>query len=63
MSISKKMGIAIIVGVVVLGGIYFTEQVTNTEVDIFVSTAQAKVGRPLTPVSVAGVARRTSRRN
>ncbi len=27
-----------------------------------VSQAQAKVGRPLTPVSVAGVARRTSRR-
>jgi hypothetical protein len=29
----------------------------------FVSTAEAVVGRPLTPVSVAGVARRTSRRN
>jgi hypothetical protein len=28
----------------------------------FISTAQAVVGRPLTPVSVAGVARRTSRR-
>jgi len=28
----------------------------------FVSTAEAVVGRPLTPVSVAGVARRTSRR-
>lgn len=28
----------------------------------FVSTAQAVVGRPLTPVSVAGVARRTARR-
>ena len=27
-----------------------------------VSTAQAVVGRPLTPVSVAGVARRTTRR-
>jgi hypothetical protein len=27
-----------------------------------VSTAQAVVGRPLTPVSYAGVARRTSRR-
>ena len=26
------------------------------------STAQARVGRPLTPVSVAGVARRTTRR-
>jgi len=28
----------------------------------FISTAEAVVGRPLTPVSVAGVARRTSRR-
>jgi hypothetical protein len=28
----------------------------------FVSTAQAVIGRPLTPMSAAGVARRTSRR-
>jgi hypothetical protein len=28
----------------------------------FVSGAEARVGRPLTPVSVAGVARRTVRR-
>ena len=28
----------------------------------FVSTAEAVVGRPLTPVSYAGVARRTARR-
>ena len=28
----------------------------------FVSTAEAVVGRPLTPVSVAGVARRAARR-
>jgi hypothetical protein len=28
----------------------------------FISTAEARVGRPLTPVSVAGVARRTTRR-
>ena len=28
----------------------------------FVSTAEAVIGRPLTPVSVAGVARRTARR-
>ena len=27
-----------------------------------ISSAQARVGRPLTPVSVAGVARRTTRR-
>jgi hypothetical protein len=28
----------------------------------FVSSAEARVGRPLTPVSYAGVARRTTRR-
>jgi len=28
----------------------------------FISTAEAVVGRPLTPVSVAGVARRSARR-
>jgi hypothetical protein len=29
---------------------------------LFVGDAQARVGRPMTPVSVAGVARRTTRR-
>jgi hypothetical protein len=29
----------------------------------FITTAKAVVGRPLTPVSVAGVARRTARRS
>jgi hypothetical protein len=28
----------------------------------FISSAEARVGRPLTPVSVAGVGRRTARR-
>ena len=32
------------------------------ETGVFVSPAQAVVGRPLTPVSYAGVARRTTRR-
>ncbi len=34
----------------------------NDGVSISVESAQARVGRPLTPVSVAGVARRTTRR-
>ena len=34
----------------------------NHSIPGFVSTAEAVVGRPLTPVSVAGVARRTTRR-
>jgi hypothetical protein len=32
------------------------------KVSVGLATAQARVGRPLTPVSVAGVARRTTRR-
>ena len=32
------------------------------EKEMFVKQAEARVGRPLTPISVAGVARRTTRR-
>jgi hypothetical protein len=62
MSLSKKIRIAIIIGIVVLGGLYIGERLSIDMADSFVSTAEARVGRPLTPVSVAGVARRTSRR-
>jgi hypothetical protein len=34
----------------------------NDGLSLSVESAQARVGRPLTPVSVAGVARRTTRR-
>ena len=37
-------------------------EVTATQAFSLVSQAEARVGRPLTPVSVAGVARRTTRR-
>lgn len=39
-----------------------TERLLPPSVNGFVSTVEAVVGRPLTPVSVAGVARRTARR-
>jgi hypothetical protein len=61
MSMSKKIRIALIVAIVVLGGIQMVEHFSGSKVDVFVSTAQAKVGRPVSPVSVAGVARRSSR--
>jgi hypothetical protein len=38
------------------------EQFSVPGVSSYVATAQAVVGRPLTPVSVAGVARRSARR-
>jgi hypothetical protein len=63
MSVSKKIGIVFVTAIVGLGGLHLAERLTATSlVPSFVSTAEAKVGRPLTPVSVAGVARRTSRR-
>ena len=62
MSVSKRIGIAIFAGIVGLGGLYLGERLSVSGVHSFVSTAEARVGRPLTPVSVAGVARRTVRR-
>ncbi len=62
MSVSKKVGIAIFAGIVVLGGLHIGEQLSILGAHSFVSTAEARVGRPLTPVSVAGVARRSVRR-
>ena len=63
MTILKKTGIALVAGIVGLGGLALSERLSITSgVPSFVSSAQARVGRPLTPVSVAGVARRTGRR-
>ncbi len=64
MSVSKKIGIVFVTTIVGLGGLHLAERLTafSSLVPSFVSTAEARVGRPLTPVSVAGVARRTSRR-
>ena len=62
MSVSKKIGIVIFAGIVGLCGLGLGERLSIPGVRSFVSTAEAIVGRPLTPVSVAGVARRTSRR-
>jgi len=62
MSVSKKMGIVIFAGIVGLCGLGLGERLSIPGVRSFVSTAEAIVGRPLTPVSVAGVSRRTSRR-
>jgi hypothetical protein len=63
MTFLKKTGIALVAGIVGLSGLALSERFSITSgVSGFVSSAQARVGRPLTPVSVAGVARRTGRR-
>jgi hypothetical protein len=62
MNLIKIIGIAIVVGLIVFGGFHVGQRNSNSNANIFISTAQARVGRPLTPVSIAGTARRTSRR-
>ena len=62
MSVSKKLAIVIFTGIVGLWGLGLGERLSIPGVHSIVSSAEARVGRPLTPVSVAGVARRTVRR-
>ena len=62
MTLSKKLTIALLTGIVGLSGLELGEQFSVPGVGGFAPAAEARVGRPLTPVSVAGVARRTVRR-
>ena len=58
----KRLGLPL--GVLTLGllAMEVREQLSVPWVSGYIATAQAVVGRPLTPVSVAGVARRSARR-
>jgi len=44
------------------GGLFLSDHFSTTVPGTFLSQAEARIGRPLTPLSVAGVARRTTRR-
>ena len=62
MTVSKKLTIVLLTGVVGFIGLQAADKLTTLGSFSIISTADARVGRPLTPVSVAGVARRTVRR-
>ena len=62
LNVTKILGIVLIAGVIMTFGSEIGEQLSIPGAQDLVSTAEARVGRPLTPVSVAGVARRTVRR-
>ena len=62
MTVLKRLGIIVLAGIIGLSGLELGERLSIPGIHSFVSTAEARVGRPLTPVSVAGVARRTTRR-
>jgi hypothetical protein len=62
MNIFKILGIVVIAGVVMTFGSVIGERLSIPEAQKLVPSVEARVGRPLTPVSVAGVARRSVRR-
>ncbi len=62
MTVLKITGIVIVAGMIGLSGLELAGQLSVPGVHSIVTSAEARVGRPLTPVSVAGVGRRTARR-
>jgi len=58
----KRIGVGLLAIIVCAIGLELSQRFEIPGVHSFVSTAQAIVGRPLTPMSYAGVARRTARR-
>jgi hypothetical protein len=63
MKVSKRIRILLLICLVALGGLELAELLSVRGLHGFVSFVNAEVGRPRSPVSVAGVARRTARRN
>jgi hypothetical protein len=63
MNTSTRIRVLLWIGLIVGGGFALGEKLSIPGLGSLVSTITAEVGRPLTPVSVAGVARRTARRN
>ena len=63
MNLINQKVFQIILATVVGGGCLFvSEKVSLTDARSLMSSADARIGRPLTPMSYAGVARRTTRR-
>lgn len=59
----KRFAFLVTVGIVVVGGSESGQRLAISGIHSLIPTAEAVVGRPLTPVSVAGVARRVDRRH
>jgi hypothetical protein len=62
MTTLKRFGLSLSILIIGLLAMEVGEQLSVPGVSSYVAIAQAVVGRPLTPVSVAGVARRSARR-
>ncbi|MDQ0318760.1 anti-sigma factor RsiW [Pararhizobium capsulatum DSM 1112] len=62
MTLFKRIGIIALVWAALLGVGDLSRDIPSLSIPMLAPDAVARVGRPLTPVSVAGVARRTTRR-
>ena len=62
MTFWKRIRIALLATVLVVAAAEVGEQLSVPGMQSAVPDTEARIGRPLTPVSVAGVARRTVRR-
>jgi hypothetical protein len=58
----KPIGVGLLAIIMFVICLELGERLEIPGVHSFISTAEAVIGRPLTPVSVAGVARRSARR-
>ena len=58
----KRIGVLLLAAIIWSFCLELGERFEIPGVHSFVSTAEAIIGRPLTPMSYAGVARRTARR-
>jgi hypothetical protein len=63
MTLLKRVGIMAVALISLIGTTEMGVPLVFKGAPSVVSTAKAEVGRPLTPVSVAGVARRSARRS
>ena len=63
MTPSTRFGLVLALSILVIGASEVGERLARPGIHSLIPSAEAVVGRPLTPVSVAGVARRTARRN
>ena len=63
MNASRKLRALLLIGMIALGLMALGDRLPIPGLHGLVTSLKAEVGRPMTPVSVAGVARRTSRRN
>ena len=62
MTLSQRVGIFLMAGIIGLCALDLGEWLSIPGVHGVILSAEAVVGRPLTPVSVAGVGRRTVKR-